>query len=167
MQRREQHAHAAWRPAADDGEKDTTIVQFGDRRYGAFGLLALVVVLVGPGLRQEFFPEVDAGAFEIFVRAPSGTRVEETEERVARVEEYVKEKIGGDLELVISEIGLTANVPTPPLSALDPPPTNVGQTPQSSVTSSGRVTGSSPFAGRTVNATLVEPAGGVNVNSPL
>jgi multidrug efflux pump subunit AcrB len=75
----------------------------------AFGLLALVVVLLGPKLRQEFFPEVDAGAFEILVRAPSGTRVEETEERVARVEQFVKDRTGDDLELVISEIGLTAN----------------------------------------------------------
>ena len=58
---------------------------------------------------MKFFPEVDAGAFEIFVRAQSGTRIEETEERIARVEELVKEKTGEDLELVISELGLTAN----------------------------------------------------------
>ena len=32
-------------------------------------------------LRREFFPEVDAGAFEIYVRAPSGTRIEVTEEQ--------------------------------------------------------------------------------------
>ena len=76
---------------------------------GAFTLLALVIVLLGPRLRQEFFPEVDAGAFEIFVRAPSGTRIEETEKRIARVEEYVKAKTGADLDLVVSEIGLTAN----------------------------------------------------------
>jgi multidrug efflux pump subunit AcrB len=76
---------------------------------GAFGVLAVVVAVLGPALRQEFFPEVDAGAFEIFVRAPSGTRVEETEGRIARVEQYVKDKAGADLELVISEIGLTAN----------------------------------------------------------
>jgi multidrug efflux pump subunit AcrB len=76
---------------------------------GAFTLLALVVVLIGPNLRREFFPEVDAGAFEIFVRAQSGTRIEVTEERIARVEELVKEKTGEDLELVISEVGLTAN----------------------------------------------------------
>lgn len=75
----------------------------------AFGLLALVVVTLGPGLRREFFPEVDAGAFEVFVRAPSGTRVEETEERVSKVEEFIKGKAGDDLELAISEIGLTAN----------------------------------------------------------
>jgi multidrug efflux pump subunit AcrB len=76
---------------------------------GAFTILALVVVLLGPNLRREFFPEVDAGAFEIFVRAPSGLRIEETEERIARVEQFVKDKTGDDLELVVSEIGLTAN----------------------------------------------------------
>jgi multidrug efflux pump subunit AcrB len=43
------------------------------------------------------------------VRAPSGTRIEETEERIARVEQFVKDKIGADLELVISESGLTPN----------------------------------------------------------
>jgi multidrug efflux pump subunit AcrB len=76
---------------------------------GAFAALAGVVLLLGPNLRREFFPEVDAGAFEMFVRAPSGTRIEETEDKVAEVEQFVKDKTGEDLELVISEIGLTAN----------------------------------------------------------
>ena len=58
---------------------------------------------------ESSFPEVDAGAFEIFVRAPSGTRIEETEEKIAAVEQFVKDKTGDDLELVISEIGLTPN----------------------------------------------------------
>ena len=43
-------------------------------------LVVVVVVGFGPQLRREFFPEVDAGAFEMFVRATSGTRIEETEE---------------------------------------------------------------------------------------
>ncbi|OWK41682.1 efflux RND transporter permease subunit [Fimbriiglobus ruber] len=76
---------------------------------GAFTLLAVVLLVFGSNLRQEFFPEVDAGSFEMFVRAPSGTRIEITEEKIARVEQFVKDKIGDDLELVISEIGLTAN----------------------------------------------------------
>lgn len=75
----------------------------------AFASLGVVILLFGPNLRREFFPEVDAGAFEIFVRAPSGTRIEVTEEKIGRVEELVKEKTGDDLELVISEIGLTPN----------------------------------------------------------
>jgi multidrug efflux pump subunit AcrB len=75
----------------------------------AFATLGAVVVLLGPNLRREFFPEVDAGAFEIFVRAPSGTRIEQTESKIAVVEQFVKEQTGDDLELVISEIGLTPN----------------------------------------------------------
>lgn len=76
---------------------------------GAFGLLALVVVLLGPNLRREFFPEVDAGAFEVYLRLPSGTRIEATEGYVEAAERYIKAKTGDDLELVISEIGLTAD----------------------------------------------------------
>jgi multidrug efflux pump subunit AcrB len=76
---------------------------------GAFALLAVVIVTLVPNLRREFFPEVDAGSFEIFVRAPSGTRIEKTEEKIAEVEKFVTDKTGEDLELVISEIGLTPN----------------------------------------------------------
>src|SRR5205807_2766297 len=60
-------------------------------------------------LRREFFPEVDAGAFEIYVRAKSGTRIEETEKRIADIEEFIKEKLGEDLETTISEIGVVAD----------------------------------------------------------
>ena len=76
---------------------------------GAYALLAVVLVLVGPNLRREFFPAVDAGSFNMFVRAPSGTRIEVTETKIARVEQVVKDKTGDDLELVISELGLTAD----------------------------------------------------------
>lgn len=77
---------------------------------GAIALLVAVVLGLGSKLRREFFPEVDAGAFEMTVRAPSGTRVEETERRVAEVEKFVRETIGEeDLELIISEIGLVAD----------------------------------------------------------
>ena len=74
-------------------------------------LLLLVVVVLGLGsrLRREFFPEVDAGAFEMYVRARSGTRIEETEKRIAAVEKTVHEKLGDDVELVISEIGVVAD----------------------------------------------------------
>ncbi len=75
----------------------------------AFAALAAVLVLVGPQLRREFFPEVDAGSFELTVRCPSGTRIEVTEGYVEAVEGYVKEVAGDDLELVISELGLTAD----------------------------------------------------------
>jgi len=76
---------------------------------GAAGLLVVVVVGLGTQLRREFFPEVDAGAFEIYVRARPGTRIEETERRVAQVEQFVRSRVGADLELLISEIGVVAD----------------------------------------------------------
>lgn len=72
-------------------------------------LLALVIAALGTRLRREFFPEVDAGAFEIYVRAGSGTRIESTEEKIAKVEQFVRDQLSGDLQLVISEIGVTAD----------------------------------------------------------
>src|SRR5262249_44623228 len=75
----------------------------------AFAVLVAVVAGLGSQLRREFFPEVDAGAFEMYVRARAGTRIEETEKRGAAVEQYLKEKIGDDLQTTISEIGVVAD----------------------------------------------------------
>jgi multidrug efflux pump subunit AcrB len=76
----------------------------------SFGLLALTLVGLLPIMRRDFFPEVDSGAFEIAVRAPSGTRIEVTEERVAEVEKLIRQHIAkDDLELIVSEIGVTAD----------------------------------------------------------
>jgi multidrug efflux pump subunit AcrB len=75
----------------------------------AFATLAIVVAVFGTNLRREFFPEVDAGAFEVYVRTKSGTRIEVTEGYVEAVETYLKKKLGSDVEIVISEIGCTAD----------------------------------------------------------
>src|SRR5262249_140664 len=79
----------------------------------AFGLLGLTIAFMWPILRREFFPEVDAGPFEMYVRAPSGTRIEVTEQRIKAVEDFVKKTIGevaeDDLQLVLSELGVTAD----------------------------------------------------------
>ncbi len=77
---------------------------------GAVGLLTATLVVLGPRLRREFFPEVDSGAFEIYARAASGTRIEETEKMIARVEQFVRDKLGEDVELVISELGVVADL---------------------------------------------------------
>lgn len=76
--------------------------------FTAASLLVGTIVVFGGPLRKEFFPEVDAGAFEIAVRAPSGTRIENTEQRITEVEEFIREKISEhDLELIVSEMGVT------------------------------------------------------------
>lgn len=71
-------------------------------------LLAGSLVMIYPVLRREFYPDVDSGAFEMTVRAPSGTRIEITEARLAEVEAFLKRTIAPkDLQLFITEIGVT------------------------------------------------------------
>ena len=77
---------------------------------GGFGMLVVTLLVFGPIMRREFYPEVDAGAFEMYARAPSGTRIELTEVKVAEIEEFIKETIPHhDLELIVSEIGVNAD----------------------------------------------------------
>jgi multidrug efflux pump subunit AcrB len=72
-------------------------------------LLVAAVVLIGPELRRDFFPEVDAGAFEIQVRAQTGTRIERTEESISHVEQSIRDVLKKDLLTIISEIGVVAD----------------------------------------------------------
>jgi multidrug efflux pump subunit AcrB len=74
----------------------------------AIALLAGSLIAIYPVLRREFYPDVDSGAFEMTVRAPSGTRIELTEKRLAEVEDFLKRAIDAkDLQLTITEIGVT------------------------------------------------------------
>ena len=76
----------------------------------AFTLLALTLLTLLPVIRREFFPEADGGAFDMAVRAPSGTRIEITNDRVDAVEKFVRKIIPKhDLELIVSEIGVTSD----------------------------------------------------------
>src|SRR6185437_3479692 len=73
-------------------------------------LLVAVVGGLGPQLRREFFPEVDGATFEAYVRAPTGTRIDTlrgAEAKVARIEGFFREQLGDDIEIMISEIGVT------------------------------------------------------------
>ena len=76
---------------------------------GSYALLGLVLIVMAPILRRDFFPEVDAGAFEMYVRAPSGTRIEKTQEIIAQIEDVIRKEIvpEHDLDLFISELGVT------------------------------------------------------------
>ena len=76
----------------------------------AFGGLALTLVIMWPIMRRDFYPEVDAGSFEMYARGPSGLRIERMEERVELLEKLIKKTIPDhDLEIVISEIGVNAD----------------------------------------------------------
>src|SRR5437588_1032870 len=60
-----------------------------------------------PFLGQGFFPTVDAGSFELHVRAVAGTRVEETANLVDQVEAAIRQRIPAqELQGIIDNIGL-------------------------------------------------------------
>jgi multidrug efflux pump subunit AcrB len=75
-----------------------------------FGLFSLVSLGLIPYLGQDFFPQVDAGEFRLHVRAPAGTRLEETAQIFTAVENLVRRTVPKDeLRVVLDNIGLGTN----------------------------------------------------------
>ena len=72
-----------------------------------FAVFCAVSFSLFPFLGRDFFPSVDAGQFRLHVRAPAGTRIEETEQRFARVEQVIRETVAPeDLDIILDNIGL-------------------------------------------------------------
>ncbi len=73
------------------------------------GILAACALslLLFPLIGQAFFPRTDAGQFVINVKTPSGTRVEITDQEVARVENLIRQVVPPkDLHLIVSNVGV-------------------------------------------------------------
>jgi multidrug efflux pump subunit AcrB len=63
--------------------------------------------VIYPFLGLAFFPSTDAGQFTINVKVPTGTRLEITEQYVAKVEDLIRSVVGSkDLKMVVSNIGV-------------------------------------------------------------
>jgi hydrophobic/amphiphilic exporter-1 (mainly G- bacteria), HAE1 family len=80
------------------------------------GVLALFFLsfLLYPFVGVSFFPRTDAGQFIINVKAPTGTRLELTNEYVKKVEDIVRQEVPkNELSAIVSNIGVF-----PDLSAL-------------------------------------------------
>jgi len=76
-----------------------------------FVAMFLLSFLLYPFIGVSFFPRTDAGQFVINVKAPTGTRVEITEDYVKKVEAIVREVVKpGDLDTVVSNIGVMADL---------------------------------------------------------
>jgi len=70
------------------------------------GFVALSLCLA-PFLGENFFPAVDAGVISLHVRAPMGTRIEETAALFDHVEKRIREIIPArDLDSIVDNIGL-------------------------------------------------------------
>ncbi len=73
----------------------------------AFVLLVIGSCCLFPYVGQDFFPTVDAGQLRLHVRCPAGTRIEETENRFARVEEEIRRIIPPDeLATILDNMGI-------------------------------------------------------------
>lgn len=73
------------------------------------GFMAFVLgtLLFWPWLGTNFFPAIDAGQIKLHVRAPTGTRVEETARLVSNMEAVIRRVISAqDLDSMVDNIGL-------------------------------------------------------------
>jgi len=62
-----------------------------------------LVFLVG----EDFFPNVDSGQMRLHVRAPAGTRIEETEARFSAIDREIRQVIPPDeMQMVLDNIGV-------------------------------------------------------------
>jgi multidrug efflux pump subunit AcrB len=79
-----------------------------------FTSFVLVSFALSPLLGRAYFPRTDPGQFVISVKAPTGTRLELTDQYIARVEDDIRAVVSPkDLNMIVSNIGVT-----PDLSAI-------------------------------------------------
>jgi len=70
--------------------------------------IALFSFSLYPQLGVAYFPRTDAGQFLINLKAPSGTRIEVTEQDVQRVEDEIRKIVPpNELRMIVSNIGVT------------------------------------------------------------
>ena len=68
------------------------------------------VYLLNRNVGREIFPQVDAGQFQLRLKAPTGTRIEETEEIVKEALNVIKQEAGE--QNVVITLGYVGQVPT-------------------------------------------------------
>jgi multidrug efflux pump subunit AcrB len=71
------------------------------------GGVALVILVLFPFLGRSYFPRTDPGQFVLNVRMPSGTRLEDSNRYIARVEKIIRDTVRPkDLGMIVSNIGV-------------------------------------------------------------
>ena len=69
--------------------------------------LFLVSLAIYPLLGLALFPKTDAGQFTINLKVPTGTRIEVTDQYIAKVEDLIRHTVEAkDLKLIVSNIGV-------------------------------------------------------------
>ena len=103
----------------------------------AASAFVFAVLLMNRHLGQELFPQVDSGQVSIFIRMPTGTRIEETEGTIAKIESEIINLVGApdpgfavgkeqnpksNLQIIVSNIGVLMDWPaayTPNTGSMD------------------------------------------------
>jgi len=72
-----------------------------------FLVLCMVTFALLPWLGQDFFPAVDSGQFTLHLRAPTGTRIEETARLCDEVEASIRQTVPStELDGILDDIGM-------------------------------------------------------------
>ncbi|MBY0550403.1 MAG: efflux RND transporter permease subunit [Candidatus Obscuribacterales bacterium] len=83
-------------------------------RYAVFGVYLIGSLLIAgviyPQLASQIFPDVDTGQFQVKLKAPTGTRFEETYKYALKLLEVIKQVAGGPQNVMIS-IGYVGTQP--------------------------------------------------------
>ena len=111
---RTKHDHREKRRSAFDSFRDayhgfsTFLIGLRWLLVPAYLLAAgLIIFFIGRTLGREIFPVVDAGQFELRLRAPAGTRIEATEKLAAKTLELIGREVGPDnVEITLGYIGV-------------------------------------------------------------
>jgi multidrug efflux pump subunit AcrB len=79
-----------------------------------FSLFVICSFALYPLLGKAFFPRTDPGQFVVNVKVPAGTRIEVTDDYIAKMEQDIRSVVSPeDLNMIVSNIGIT-----PDLSAI-------------------------------------------------
>jgi len=79
-----------------------------------FSLFVVCSFALYPLLGKAFFPRTDPGQFVVNVKVPAGTRIEVTDDYIAKMEQDIRSVVSpADLNMIVSNIGIT-----PDLSAI-------------------------------------------------
>jgi len=73
------------------------------------GITGIFILSLGlyPFIGEAYFPRTDPGQFVINVKAPTGTRVEYTDQLIKQVEQIVRDTVPAkDLKIIVSNIGV-------------------------------------------------------------
>ncbi len=83
------------------------VLEAPKKTLAIFGVGFGASLLLFPLLGMSFFPRTDAGQFVINFKAPSGTRLDDTNAEAARVEQIVRQIVSPhDMEMTVSNIGV-------------------------------------------------------------